>query len=140
MKTIILIMLGLSLLQADYIRDDTKDIVLDTSTNLMWQDDNDAKTLQKNWEDAITYCEAKTLGGYSDWRLPNINELSLLADRSLSSSPVLSSSFDNVIDDFYWSSTTYVSVPTQAWNVLFSVGYTYRTDKTTANRFVRCVR
>jgi len=31
-----------------------------------------------NWSDAFSYCDNLTEGGYSDWRLPNINELRTL--------------------------------------------------------------
>ena len=30
------------------------------------------------WSDAVSYCDNLTEGGYSDWRLPNINELRTL--------------------------------------------------------------
>ena len=28
-----------------------------------------------NWDSAKVYCSNSTLGGYSDWRLPNVDEL-----------------------------------------------------------------
>ena len=52
-------------------------IVTDSSTNLQWQDDI---ILEKGWSGAIEYCENLTLGGYDDWRLPNINELLSIVD------------------------------------------------------------
>lgn len=38
----------------------------------MWQEGEGGS---KTWEYAITYYEGLSLGGYSDWRLPNIKEL-----------------------------------------------------------------
>ena len=136
MKIIILIMLGLSLLQADYLRDNTKELVLDTTTNLIWQDDNDTKTLTKNWEDALIYCEAKSLGGFSDWRLANKNELETLINRS--SSPMFSVVFQNNSGSYYWSSTTSAATTTSAWKVSFS-GYGDVNAKT-GTAYVLCVR
>lgn len=69
-------------LNAQYIRDDIKEIVKDTDTLLVWQDNSDAKDIEKDWEGAIDYCEDLSLGGYDDWRLPNFNELYGLADRT----------------------------------------------------------
>ena len=59
----------------DYTRDDSKEIVTDKVTGLQWQDNSEAKTVSKNWSDAKSYCEALTLGGHNDWRLPTIEEL-----------------------------------------------------------------
>ncbi|PHS55641.1 MAG: hypothetical protein COB17_11250 [Sulfurimonas sp.] len=136
MKIILLIMIGLSLLQAKYIRDDAKELVLDTTTKLMWQDDTTPSTM--NWSSALNYCEALTLGGYSNWRLANFNELYFLADRTIFS-PAINPVFKNVVSSFYWSSSTYVADNTLAWNVYFSNGYDYANNKTD-NYYVRCVR
>lgn len=94
-------------LQADFVRDSANEVVLDTKTNLIWQDNNETlgDTNKKTWADAITYCEALELGGYSDWHLPNINELYNLADRT-KYEPAFSGAFTNVQDYFFhWSSS-----------------------------------
>jgi hypothetical protein len=129
-------MIGLSLLQADYIRDDTKEVVLDTSTNLMWQDD--VTPAQMNWTDALSYCENSNLGGFSDWRLPNFNELYMIADRT-TFSPAISSVFTNVVSDRYWSSTTRKTATTYAWAVQFDNGTDNARVKSDMN-YIRCVR
>lgn len=41
--------------------------------------------------------------------------------------------------DNYWSSTTYIDNPNNAWNVNFNDGNTNNDDKTNPN-YVRCVR
>jgi hypothetical protein len=72
-KIIFLILLGMSLLQADFTKNG--DVVVDNSSNLMWEDTEGALMDEVYWLDAITRCEDLTLAGYDDWRLPNINEL-----------------------------------------------------------------
>ena len=130
--------LFLTSLNADFIRDGSKEVVLDTKTNLMWQDNNDTKTIKKNWSDAIDYCENLTLGGYSDWYLPNINELRSLADRSRYN-PAIDPAFKNVVSYRYWSSTTDVGNTSNAWNVYFLGGDDGWDDKSDTY-YVRCVR
>ncbi len=46
---------------------------VDTKSNLMWQNGKLAK--EKTWEDAKKYCNTLVLDGFSDWRLPTIEEL-----------------------------------------------------------------
>lgn len=54
----------------------------DPDTNLSWQDpQKDAYTPGDpglTQEDALRYCEELVMGGYDDWRLPNIDELRTL--------------------------------------------------------------
>lgn len=54
----------------------------DDATGLLWADKDNGSDV--NWSQAAGYCENLSLGGYDDWRLPTINELKTLYDRSLS--------------------------------------------------------
>jgi ankyrin repeat protein len=60
-------------------------------SSLMWSDPQTGLTWPKkdegssvNWQDAANYCQGLRLGGFSDWRMPNIDELTTIFDRSLS--------------------------------------------------------
>ena len=64
-----------------FTRDDAKEIVTDSSTQLMWEDDAHIERTS-GVENAIQYCENLSLGGYTDWHLPNLNEIYTIADRS----------------------------------------------------------
>ena len=123
-------------LNADFIRDNTKLVVNDTKTGLMWQDDAVGSTM--TWANAITTCENLTLGGYSDWRLPNIRELKSIVDKTRAN-PAISPNFTAIASNYYWSSTTNASVPSFAWFVYFGNGDVVWDDKTYSN-YVRCVR
>jgi hypothetical protein len=119
MKKIFIILLGLSVsIWADFSRDNSTSIVTDNSTGLQWQDD---VNITKTWTEAIDYCEALTLGTYSDWRLPNQNELRSIADRT-KINPAMDSTFQNVVSYYYWSSNTVVGDEGNAWLVGFSNG------------------
>jgi hypothetical protein len=77
-----------------------------------------------NWQNALNYVQCLNTNGYlgySDWRLPNINELYSLVDRS-NSSPALPGGgypFANVLTNnwYHWSSTTAAFYTSWAWSV-----------------------
>jgi len=124
--------------QKRFVRDNAKEVVVDTRTNLMWQDDHEAKTLTKTWKGAIAYCETLTLGGFNDWHLPNYNELYGLADRKRVD-PAIDPAFQHVGDHEYWSSTTAIANTPYAWRVLFYNGYDLW-GKKSDTAYIRCVR
>jgi len=139
MRTILLIMIGLSsLLTADFTRD-ANDIVTDNITGLEWQDDSIGSPM--NWKSAIDNCEALSLGGHEDWRLPNINELTSLVD-GIEGYPMIDDVFENHScsgNCSYWSSTTFAKDSSNAWNVSFYSGnQSYYRKNSNVN--VRCVR
>ena len=51
--------------------------VTDGNTGLIWQQQDDGT--ERNWNDASSYCNALSLGGQSDWRLPTDKELMSIA-------------------------------------------------------------
>lgn len=142
MKQILLNLLGLStLVSADFSRDDATGIVTDNSTKLQWQDD--AVGTAMAWDLAIAHCEDMTLGGYTDWRLPNFNELYSIADKS-KYNPAIDSTFQSVVSVEYWSSTSVAGYPEEAWNVHFGYGGSKSNGLTKLSSgdiyHVRCVR
>ena len=60
--------------------DGGKGVVLDTRTKLMWAAKDNGENI--NWYDAKKHCENFRGGGYTDWRLPTLDELESLYDKS----------------------------------------------------------
>ncbi len=112
------------------------DIVTDSISGLQWQDNAIGQKMK--WQEAITHCEDLSLGGYSDWRLPNINELRSIVDRD-KYDPTIVSAFINFSSSYYWSSTTNKGHSGNAWIVNFSLGNVYSRSKS-YYYYVRCVR
>ena len=106
-----------------------RDVAIDRTSGLMWQKKPDG--VERNWKDAELYCQKLSLGGYSDWRLPNESVLMKMIKNKM----MFSSSLRN---NYYWSST--VSNPT-SWATYVNFGYG---DKGVAwkgsGMYVRCVR
>lgn len=126
---------------ADFVRNDTKEIVTDNNTGLMWQDDAEAASVSDVWADAISYCENKDLGGYADWRMPNIRELLSIREES-AHEPAISSVFQNTAWSGYWSSSTYkvFGAVEAAWTIWFDYPAMYFGAKSSESYNIRCVR
>ena len=91
-------------MQFNFTRDDTKQVVSDTAHNLMWDDSSAAGSTSDTWINAKAYCRSLEAAGYTDWRLPNINELfsvAVISDIDLS----FNSTFKNTSAAKYWSAT-----------------------------------
>lgn len=119
-------------------RDDTKEVVIDPNTKLMWQDNASVKTTKKDWQGALKYCKNLKFAGFSGWRLPSIDELLSITDDT-KYNPAIKNGFLNVTADGYWSSSPDVSDSSLAWNVYFYFGDDHLDGK--SNSFlVRCMR
>jgi hypothetical protein len=129
MRAILLMILGMSCLYGS-------ESVIEGA--LQWQDDRDAKTVQKDWAGAKSYCANLTLDGYSDWRLPSIKELQSIVDIT-KHDPAIKAGFSNTASSWYWSASPDVGGDSVAWVVHFYGGYTYY-DTKTYKYYVRCVR
>ena len=119
-------------------------MVFDSSTKLYWQKDSGKA---ETWKEALSYCENLEYAGFSDWRLPNKNELVTLIDHSKLGSDVVSS-FPGMKADVFWSST---SAGEYKWVVDMTDGTAYTFNGKSAGGFyimrhselpisVRCVR
>ncbi len=110
-----------------FIRDDAIEVVVDTETGRMWQDDVEAKDIRRRWADAMTHCENLIFAGYDDWRLPAIEELKSIWNPM----EKLDAAFLNVISNYHWSSATrYTNITSYAWVVAgSSVAYSYQQHK-----------
>ena len=95
----------------------------------MWSKDGNAPGpaacnpgMRKNGQDALDHVKCLNANGYlgrNDWRLPNRNEMSSLVNHAQPNSAAWlnTQGFSNIQADGYWSSSTYVTTPWNAWGV-----------------------
>ena len=125
-------------IQISLKRDNSKELVIDKATGLMWQDNIDAKTIKKNRKDAKHYCRRLVFAGYDDWHLPRIKELKSIVDKQ-KTDPAIRKGFKNIISSHYWSSSPNLSDTMNALNIDFKSGQIYNNYRK-GKGYVRCVR
>ena len=97
----------------------------DNSTGLFW---SDRSSNEMDWNSAKQYCDALTEGGYTNWRLPNIDELRTLltADRVSNRCRVSEKNRCLLVKDCWSCSTcTQTGVPNSDDIYCSSLGYDY---------------
>ncbi len=137
MKNILTLTLLASLLCVSTYAECTRnsnETVTCSESKLIWQDNSEVKTIKKSWSYAIKHCEDLNFAGYSDWRLPNINELLSIVDESKYNNR--NGAFKNVAGSAVWSSTSYARNTNNAWYI--SPGT--QEDNKNIRKYVRCVR
>lgn len=120
--------------------------VLDNNTGLMWLRYVESKfgvlgTGLMPWTgqvyDIFAYCaaaNAASLGGYTDWRIPNRNETEGIMDFEVTTSYPDSTAFPSFPNADIYTSTTVTSNTTQAYYFGSVSGYMYVTTKTAGMR------
>jgi len=110
------------------------EVVKDSVTGLMWQ-----KTYEdsvKKFADALSTCEDLDYAGFTDWRLPNKNELASIANYTKYRP---ASDFPGMPNWTFRTSTTDTKTNSSAWYVIFSESIVNPYAKTNSDS-VRCVR
>jgi len=106
-------------------------ILIDPTTNLMWQDNTNVQFYSYSWHKSVDYCGRLSLGGFQDWRLPSLPTLKhIYTQRNI---------FNFKSSKSFWSSSSNSSYSSYAWYINFDLGNTSRSYKTSELSF-RCVR
>ena len=111
--------------------------VLDTTRGLMF---TTVESEEMTHAQAVQYVATLDVAGFKDWRLPTVEELFLLADRSRSSPAIDTTFFPDCKSDWYWTGSLYAPSPGDyAWGVGFSSGDAFWGNQLNVG-FVRAVR
>jgi hypothetical protein len=97
------------------------DVVFDTHSGLIWTKNASLSDFPMTWNEALTFIKElnrSKLCGYSDWKLPNRKELfSLMSHETINPSLPPAHPFINIFTGYYWTSTSCVRLPNQAWYI-----------------------
>ncbi len=125
--------------------------VTDNNTGLMWMQciygtsgtgcATGSSAGSSSWVTVLPVCQSATISGYSDWRLPNKNELESLIDHTSTAAPTVNATyFLNGLSTPHWTSTTFAADSTFAWVIDLSTGAVVKQSKTAIYANGRCVR
>jgi len=110
-----------------HFTDNGNGTITDNHTGLVWQKIQPSSGM--TWEAALSYTRNLSLGGKSDWRLPNVRELQSLNEVTLSKPSFDRNYFTNVLAGSYWSSTTMFQTASLAWDINVDYGIVSYSDK-----------
>ena len=106
--------------------------VTDTVSGLMWAQcaeglSGSACTVGEaanfTWEEALIRARDSGLAGYTDWRLPNVKELSSIVEERCYDPAINLAVFPNTPSSYFWSASPGGVSSSFAWNVNFNFGY-----------------
>ena len=86
--------------------------ITDTVTGLMWQKSDGGEMSVDN---ARLYCGSLTLGGYTNWRLPNAREAFSILNLNRLNPALDTNFFTNSHADYWWSGDMDVTDTTKIW-------------------------
>ena len=123
--------------------------VIDTRTGLMWMRCSlgqkwDGKTCSGqaaiySWAAGLKAAASQNFAGYSDWRLPNKNELESIVEGRCISPAINAKVFPDTPAVYFWSASPYAGQSHGAWSVDFGYG-TVNASVKTGKINVRLVR
>ena len=138
--------LGLTTGEFPRFTDNGKGVVLDNLTGLVWAKNADCFG-RRTWMEALSLAgEVSDVNCVADgseagdWRLPNIKELHSLVDYGRAFPAINVDHPFADVEAYYWSSTTSVAEPEEAWTWWPGTGLVGSQPKTQNSRFVWPVR
>jgi hypothetical protein len=119
-----------SQIQTRYTYSTAGDEVTDSKTGLIWRRCSEGQTWSGSTctgtaaaythEQALAQAQAQA--GMAGWRLPNVKELTSIANKALVNPAIDSTAFPVTPSEWYWSSTPYAGDSSNAWSVNFDNG------------------
>ena len=123
-------------------------VVTDNKTGLMWKQCTQGRTgstcsegtlTAHTWKGALYLAKTKDFAGYTDWRVPNIEELRSIAAINCFNPAINETVFPNTPSNSFWSSSPIANFSGYAWFIYFDYGNGFLGSRDDSRR-VRLVR
>lgn len=92
--------------------DNNDGTITDTITGLMWQKTDGG---EMTFENALIYTDTLTLGGFTNWRLPNAHEAFSILNLQNNNPALDISFFTKTLAEYWWTSNRQVNDSTKIW-------------------------
>ena len=115
-----------------------KDVVLDTTSSLLWQDMPINKKAGVTYKEATNYCKFLKIDKYENFRLPTLTELQTLINYK-NYKPAILDGFKFVDSTTYWTTTPFADSDDEYWIVDFEKGARFAKSMY-YDRHFRCVQ
>jgi hypothetical protein len=80
-------------------------------------------TYYDDWDSLVNGSNSEALCGYSDWRVPTIEELQSIVNYNRTGPSIDTAYFPNTVSSDFWSSSPSAPYSDSAWYVYFAYGY-----------------
>lgn len=139
MKVFILLFISLMSLYGASLLKSGK-YVIDKKNKLMWQDTKSNINDLVSHYDAPKYCEKVTMGGFTNWRVPSVEEYKTIIDKTRKDEIMINRAFTFILPDDYWAAdNTWRNFGKWGYYIFFKSGTAYYENRT-YKKLIRCVR
>ena len=139
MKYLFLLIAIISFSDARIYRDNSREVVIDSDSKMMWQDDISVIKVLLSHEEADSYCKKLAYRSFNDWRLPAIEELELIVDKE-NMKNYINSAFKYNVPDGYWAFKAHWRTLWFNADYMHFVSGTAYFDNRKKKKYIRCVR
>lgn len=124
---------------ASFQRDDSRNIVVDNTNNLMWMDNKESVSLYLTHEEAEKFCEESSYIGFTNWRLASLDEFEYIVDKNNYPTNI-NKKFKYIINTGYWANKAHWRTLWFYADYMHFVSGTPYYDSRHKKKLVRCVR
>jgi hypothetical protein len=110
--------------------------VLDSTNDILWQDNRSTQILKSSWQSAQQYCKQLHHNGYYNWKLPTRDQLEDTIDKVSHS---IDPSFEYNKQKQYWSNSSSMDQYGKAWYVDYDKAI-MRIDEKNKRKYIRCIK